>query len=110
MNSINMKKSVLSTAVLACIASAAFATAAHAADDGSLTWNGITLYGTVDVDISHQSHGAPLSQDFYTGLEYLVQKNSNKSVTSVGPNGLSQSKIGIKGKEEIVEGLSRGGR
>ena len=106
MNSINMKKSVLSTAVLACIASAAFATAAHAADDGSLTWNGITLYGTVDLNVSHQSHGAPLSQDFYTGLEYLVQKNSNKSVTSIGPNGLSQSKIGIKGKEEIVEGLS----
>lgn len=106
MNSINLKKSVLSSAVLACIASAAFAPAAHAADDQSLTWNGITLYGTVDVDVSHQSHGAPLSQDFYTGLEYLIQKNSNKSVTSVGPNGLSQSKIGIKGKEEIVEGLS----
>jgi len=106
MNSISMKKSVLSTAVLACIASACFATAANAADDGSLTWNGITFYGTVDVDVSHQSHGAPLSQDFYTGLEYLIQKNSNKSVTSIGPNGLSQSKLGVKGKEEIVEGLS----
>jgi len=103
---ITMKKSVLSMAVVASIAAAGFATSAHAADDGSLTWNGITLYGTVDVDVSHQSHGAPLSQDFYTGLEYLIQKNSNKSVTSIGPNGLSQSKIGIKGKEEIVEGLS----
>ncbi|HZP67432.1 MAG TPA: porin [Rudaea sp.] len=99
-----MKKSVLSAAVLASIASAGFVTAAHA--DDSLTWNGITLYGTIDVDVSHQNHGAPLSQDFYTGLEYLIQKNSNKPVTSVGPNGLSQSKIGLKGKEEIMEGLN----
>jgi predicted porin len=101
-----MKKSALSAAIVGCILSAGFAGAANAADDGPLTWNGITLYGTVDVDVSHQSHGAPLSQDFYTGLEYLIQKNSNKSITSIGPNGLSQSKIGVKGKEEIVEGLS----
>lgn len=102
----NAKKSVLCAAILASISGAGFVNAAQAADDGSLTWNGVTLYGTVDLDVSHQSHGAPLSQDFYTGLEYLIQKNSNKSITSFGPNGLSQSKIGLKGKEEIVEGLS----
>ena len=102
----NVKRSILCAAIVASIAGASFVNVARAADDGTLTWNGITLYGTVDVDVSHQSHGAPLSQDFYTGLEYLLQKNSNKSITSIGPNGLSQSKIGVKGKEEIVEGLS----
>jgi predicted porin len=102
----NVKKSLLCAAILASIAGAGFANVAHAADDGTLTWNGITLYGTVDVDVSYQNHGAPLSQDFYTGLAYLVQPYSNKSITSIGPNGVSQSKIGIKGKEEIVDGLS----
>jgi predicted porin len=102
----NVKKSVLCAAIVASIAGAGFANVAQAADDGTLTWNGVTLYGTVDVDVSHQSHGAPLSQDFYTGLEYLIQKNSNKSITSIGPNGLSQSKIGLKGKEEITDGLA----
>jgi len=96
-----LRRSLLTAAILA----AGFAGAAHAADD-TLTWNGITLYGTVDVDVSYQNHGAPLSQDFYTGLEYLIQKNSNKSITSIGPNGLSQSKIGLKGKEEIADGLA----
>src|SRR5579871_2292777 len=84
-----LRRSLLTAAILGagCIGTA------HAADDQSLTWNGITLYGVVDVDVSYQNHGAPLSQDFYTGLAYLVQKYSNKSITSIGPSGLSQSKV-----------------
>jgi len=96
-----LRRSMLCAAILAT----GFAGAAQAADD-SLTWNGITLYGTVDLDVSYQNHGAPLSQDFYTGLAYLINKYSNKSITSIGPNGLSQSKIGLRGKEEIVPGIN----
>jgi predicted porin len=102
----NVKKSALSVAVLACIAGAGFASVAHAADDQSLTWNGITLYGTYDIGVAYQTHGAPLSQDFYPGLQYLLGKSSSKSITSVAPSGLSQSKIGIRGKEEITSDLS----
>ncbi len=40
------------------------------------------------------------------GLEYFIQKNSNKSITSLAPNGLSQSRIGLRGVEEITDGLS----
>jgi len=101
-----VKRSVLCAAVLASIAAAGLTPAAFAADDTSLTWNGVTLYGAVDVGIAYQSHGAPLSQDFYPGLEYLVQKNSNKSITSVAPNGLSQSRIGLKGSEPINDQLA----
>jgi len=100
-----LRPSALRVAILAGIALAGFGGAAAAADDTSLTWNGITFYGTVDVGIAYQEHGTPLSQDFYPGLEYLISKNSNKSITSVAPNGLSQSKFGIKGKEQLVEGL-----
>jgi hypothetical protein len=29
--------------------------------DESLTWHGITLYGLVDMGVTYQNHGAPLS-------------------------------------------------
>ncbi|MEP6485632.1 MAG: porin [Rudaea sp.] len=102
----NVKKSVLSVAVLACIAGAGFASVAHAADDQSLTWNGVTLYGTYDVGVAYQSHGAPLSQDFYTGLQYLITKSSDKSITSIAPSGLSQTKVGLRGNEKINDDLA----
>ena len=31
------------------------------ADDGSLTWHGITLYGGIDMGLAYQTHGTPLS-------------------------------------------------
>ena len=49
----------------------------------------------------------PLSPYFYPGLEYMISKNSNSSRTSFAPNGLSQSKVGLKGTEDIfVSGFS----
>ncbi len=97
------KKSVLCAAVLAGLA---MSVNASAADDSSLTWNGVTLYGTVDVGVAYQSHGAPLSQDLYVGLDYFVSKNGNKATTSVAPNGLSQSKVGLKGTEKVADDLN----
>ncbi len=102
----NVKKSVLSLAVLAGIAGAGFVSVAQAADDTSLTMYGVTLYGTYDIGVAYQSHGAPLSQDFYPGLQYLLGKSSDQSVTSVAPSGLSQSKIGLRGKEDINSDLA----
>jgi predicted porin len=100
-----LKKTALAAAFVAVLAFASAGTA-QAADDGTLTWNGITLYGTLDVGVANQSHGAPLSDDFYVGLDYLVSKNGRKSITSVAPNGLSQSKIGVKGLEALTDDLS----
>lgn len=79
---------------------------AKAADGDSLTWHGLTVYGAFDVGIAYQTHGTPLSKDFYPGLEYLISKNSNRPITSVAPNGLSQSLIGLRGVEEIRDGWS----
>ena len=84
----------------ACIA-AVVATNVSAAEDGSLTWNGITFYGTYDIGIAHQTHGTPLSQDWFVGVQYLISKSSNKPITSVAPNGLSQSRLGLKGVEPV---------
>ena len=75
--------------------------AAKKSDSGALTWNGITLYGTVDIGVEYVSHGAPLSQLWSPGLPSFIQSFSNHSITSVNGNGLSQSKIGISGVEPI---------
>lgn len=89
------------TALAGAVMAFAGASLAHAADDQSLTWNGITLYGTVDLAVTYQSHGAPYSQDFYPGLQYMIGKSSDKSVSAVTNNGLSQSKLGVRGNEPL---------
>ena len=72
--------------------------------DGPLTWNGITLYGTLDVGLQYQSHGTPISDYFPAGTEELIQKNSNGSVTTINGNNLSQSRFGLQGREEFGSG------
>jgi predicted porin len=69
-----------------------------------LTWNGITVYGTVDTGVTWQSHGTPFNGAFFAGQEYLISKNSNRALWGLAPNGLSQSNIGIKGNEPLAPG------
>src|ERR1700732_1905683 len=77
-------------------------TPAPKAPDSSLTWNGITLYGIVDVGLQYQTHGVPSSDYFPAGTESIIQKNSNGSITAVTPSNLSQSRIGLSGVEPIA--------
>jgi len=72
----------------------------------SLTWNGITLYGLVDMGVTYQNHGAPLSSTAGLGLNYLISKNSNGSYFGIGGNALSSSFVGLKGNVELTEGLN----
>ena len=89
-----------------CAAAPAQAQSASApapkAPDSSLTWNGITLYGIVDVGLQYQTHGVPISDYFPAGTESIIQKNSNGSITAVTPNNLSQSRIGLSGNEPLA--------
>ncbi len=77
-------------------------TSAPAKSDGSLTWNGITLYGIVDIGLQYQTDGVPISDYFPAGTESIIQKNSNGSITAVTPSNLSQSRIGLSGVEPIA--------
>ncbi len=72
-----------------------------AAADESLTWHGITLYGIVDIGLQYDSHMAPISDWYPAGSGDVVQKNSNGSVTGVTPSNLSQSRVGLQGKEAL---------
>ena len=66
-----------------------------------LTWQGVTVYGTIDTGVSWQSHSAPFNGRSSFGVNYLISKNSNRSLWLPGPNGMSQSNIGIKGNEPL---------
>jgi predicted porin len=76
-------------------------TAPPAPTDESLTWHGITLYGIVDMDFQYETHGAPFSNYFISGGSDIVQKNSNNAVSGFTSNGMSQSRVGLQGKEPL---------
>lgn len=69
----------------------------------SLTWHGITLFGTADVGIVNQTRGAELNLDSPQGLNYTLGKASDTAMTTLGPNGLSPSTIGLKGDFNVVQ-------
>ncbi len=69
-----------------------------------LTWNGITVYGTIDAGVSWRSHGAPFNGTSAPGVDYLIQKYSNHPRWDLAPNGLTNSNIGIKGSEPLAAG------
>jgi predicted porin len=73
--------------------------------DCPLTYYGITVYGTVDMGLGYETHGTPFNKNIITGVEELVQKNSNHSQFLPTPGGMSQSNIGIKGVETITPGF-----
>jgi hypothetical protein len=73
--------------------------------DCPVTWHGITLFGTYDIGVGWVSHGLPENGYNYEG-ESLVNRNGNHSRFLVAPNNLSQTGLGIKGKEEILPGWS----
>jgi predicted porin len=89
--------------LVSSLAAAGVAQAQTAApkDDSSLTWNGITLYGIVDVGLQYMTHAAPISDYFPAGTSSIIQKNSNASVTGLTPSNLSQSRIGLSGLEPL---------
>lgn len=76
------------------------------ATDCPLSWYGITLYGTIDTGVGWQSAGAPFNRYSSFGVNYLISKNSHRSLWLPAPNGLSQSSIGIKGNEMLGSGWS----
>jgi predicted porin len=71
------------------------------AEDSSLTWHGITLYGMVDIGVQYDTHSAPFSDYFPATSGSLLQKNGYDSPTGLTSNNLSQSRIGLSGNEPL---------
>jgi predicted porin len=75
-------------------------------DERALSWHGITLYGTIDINLSHQTHGAPRNDYVAQSVEYVLQKSGHASVFSLADNGLTTSFIGLRGNEDLGSGFS----
>jgi len=101
--------------IVACALAFAGLTAAASAGDSSgikdplpdtLSWHGVTLYGTVDVGYGYQSHGAGTNGEFRQGADYNIfsSKYANNAFWGFEPHGLEQSKIGLKIEEDIGAG------
>jgi predicted porin len=75
--------------------------------DCPLTYYGITVYGTIDMGVGYESHGAPFNKSIISGVTELVQKVSRPTgMWLQTPGGLTQSNIGIKGVEQIAPGFN----
>lgn len=74
-------------------------------DEGPVTWNGITAFGSIDAGLGWVSHGSPENPTAYFGESYML-KNANRSYFGIAPNNLAQSTLGLKGSQEILPGLS----
>lgn len=73
------------------------------APDTALTWRGITAYGAYDVGYGWVSHGLPQNPYNYEGSS-LVNRNAAGSRFLIEPNNLSQTGLGVRGREEIGHG------
>jgi predicted porin len=74
--------------------------------DGPLSLYGVTLYGVIDMNVTYQTHGTPLSDYHPAGTYSYIQKNSNHNIFTLGENALSVSKLGLQGEKEILNGWS----
>ncbi|HUD26602.1 MAG TPA: hypothetical protein VMQ45_12990, partial [Burkholderiaceae bacterium] len=65
-----MNRYVAAAGALAALGGIANAASAAEATDDSLTWFGVTLYGTIDVGYTYATRSVPLNDYFTTGEEY----------------------------------------
>jgi predicted porin len=73
----------------------------------TLTFKGVTIYGTIDVGYAYQSNGAPFSGAMYTGLDYNMygSKQNRQVISTLTNNALSQSQVGVKFEESLGMGF-----
>lgn len=103
---------------------AGFAATAQAADldvssikdplPDSLTWHGVTFYGTIDVGYAYQTNGRPLGA-IVSDLEYVpfglpTRNLTGQPISTLTGSALEQSKIGVKIEEEIGMGWAAVGK
>jgi predicted porin len=78
---------------------------AKPAENDDICIKGICVYGNFDTGVSYLQHGAPLSAMAAAPLNSVISKNSSGSYFGTGPNQMSNSFIGLRGKQEIADNL-----
>ena len=69
--------------------------------DDSLTWNGITLYGVIDIGLQYDTHSAPFTPYRPSASGNIVRQNSDRSVIGLTPSNMGQSRVGLQGIEPL---------
>jgi predicted porin len=71
--------------------------------DDSLTWQGITLYGVVDIGVQYDTHSAPFTPYRPAASGNIVRQNDSQSATGLTPSNMGQSRVGLQGIEALTE-------
>jgi predicted porin len=71
--------------------------------DDSLTWNGITLYGVIDIGLQFDTHSAPFTPYRPAASGNIVRQNDYQSATGLTPSNMGQSRVGLQGTEPLNE-------
>ena len=74
--------------------------------DCPLRWNGVTLYGAIDVGAGYSSHGAALNPNYPQGVQELIAKFSKGPVWQLVPSGMQRSNVGLSANWPIAPGWS----
>src|ERR1700753_4163995 len=74
--------------------------------EDSLTWNGITLYGVIDVGLQFDTHSAPFTPYRPAASGNIVRSNDYQSAVGLTPSNMGQSRIGLQGIEPLNEDVS----
>ena len=72
------------------------------AADCPLSAYGVTVYGAIDVGGGYETHASRFNRNYAQGVGELVAKTSGAARWQLAPNGLSQSNIGVKIKEQLA--------
>jgi predicted porin len=101
--------------LICAVALGGFAASAQAADlsidslkdplPDSLTYKGVTIYGTIDVGYAYQTAGRPVSSSFFPGLNWIANGNDRRSISTLTNNAASLSEVGVKVEEALGMGF-----
>lgn len=70
--------------------------------DDRLTWQGITLYGVIDVGIQYDTHSAPFTPYRPAASGNIIRSNAHQSVIGMTPSNMGQSRLGLQGVEPLA--------
>jgi predicted porin len=75
--------------------------------DDALTWQGITLYGVIDVGVQYDTHSAPFTPYRPAASGNIVRQNSRpSSAVGLTPSNMGQSRVGLQGTEALNDNWS----
>jgi predicted porin len=74
--------------------------------DDALTWNGITLYGVIDIGLQYDTHSAAFTPYRPAASGNIVRQNDYQSPTGLTPSNMGQSRVGLQGVEPLNEAWS----